>query len=150
MTKDDSFSVEINDKKYNVIIPNYYGFIHDKVAKIMEGEFEYLGTINVRGGLWACYRNYKPNAEKKHKDVMMLNTKYVSGIDMDEFKEYNDQLGKACYSCGEIIYSAYRHDYRKCSCGKVMVDGGGDYFKASANGLTVKIDFLNKSAYLTE
>lgn len=29
-----------------------------------------------------------------------------------------------CGACHEIIESIYQHDYRVCSCGKTMVDGG--------------------------
>lgn len=36
-----------------------------------------------------------------------------------------------CLDCGDIIYSRTRHDMRWCSCGKVAVDGGIDYFKWS-------------------
>ena len=32
-----------------------------------------------------------------------------------------------CEICGEFIESTYRHDYRKCSCGNIGVDGGHDY-----------------------
>jgi hypothetical protein len=32
-----------------------------------------------------------------------------------------------CKSCGDIIESKSRHDFRECSCGKCFVDGGLDY-----------------------
>jgi len=32
-----------------------------------------------------------------------------------------------CNSCNEIIESKHRHDFVKCSCGDVAVDGGLDY-----------------------
>ena len=34
-----------------------------------------------------------------------------------------------CKHCGDIIESKYRHDFVKCSCGKVAVDGGHAYLK---------------------
>jgi DNA-directed RNA polymerase subunit N (RpoN/RPB10) len=34
-----------------------------------------------------------------------------------------------CLKCKEIIESKYRHDFRRCSCGAVAVDGGHDYLK---------------------
>jgi hypothetical protein len=34
-----------------------------------------------------------------------------------------------CLPCGTSIYSRARHDYRSCECGKVSIDGGGDYTK---------------------
>jgi len=36
-----------------------------------------------------------------------------------------------CLSCGDSIYSAFRHDYTTCSCGDCSLDGGCDYFKMS-------------------
>ena len=34
-----------------------------------------------------------------------------------------------CNHCGDVIESAYRHDFRTCSCGCVSVDGGHDYLR---------------------
>ena len=36
-----------------------------------------------------------------------------------------------CKSCGDIIISTHRHDFKRCSCGRVAVDGGYDYLKRS-------------------
>lgn len=34
-----------------------------------------------------------------------------------------------CTRCGDVIESMHRHDFRRCSCGAVAVDGGHDYLK---------------------
>lgn len=34
-----------------------------------------------------------------------------------------------CTRCGDVIESTHRHDFRRCSCGAVAVDGGHDYLK---------------------
>lgn len=36
-----------------------------------------------------------------------------------------------CKKCKTMIVSKSRHDYTKCKCGNVSVDGGADYFKIS-------------------
>jgi len=36
-----------------------------------------------------------------------------------------------CRHCGDIIESTYTHDWKKCSCGKVSVDGGHEYMRRS-------------------
>lgn len=36
-----------------------------------------------------------------------------------------------CKSCGDIIISTHRHDFKRCSCGRVAIDGGHDYLKRS-------------------
>jgi hypothetical protein len=32
-----------------------------------------------------------------------------------------------CGKCEEVIQSQNRHDFRRCKCGEVFVDGGNDY-----------------------
>ena len=34
-----------------------------------------------------------------------------------------------CLGCNTVVISKYRHDYRKCSCGALVVDGGTDYLR---------------------
>lgn len=34
-----------------------------------------------------------------------------------------------CNKCGEIIESKHRHDFVRCSCKNLAVDGGKDYLK---------------------
>ena len=36
-----------------------------------------------------------------------------------------------CKLCGDVIESKHTHDYKRCSCGAVAVDGGHDYLKRS-------------------
>jgi hypothetical protein len=38
-----------------------------------------------------------------------------------------------CKKCESIIESFHRHDYVKCTCGSIAVDGGQDYFKCVAD-----------------
>lgn len=37
-----------------------------------------------------------------------------------------------CKLCGDILESFHRHDYVTCKCGEISIDGGNDYYKASA------------------
>ena len=34
-----------------------------------------------------------------------------------------------CNYCGDIVISKNCHDFKKCNCGKVAVDGGIDYLR---------------------
>ena len=34
-----------------------------------------------------------------------------------------------CLKCGDIIESKHRHDFVFCSCERIFVDGGKDYFR---------------------
>ena len=38
-----------------------------------------------------------------------------------------------CKKCNDIIWSAYTHDFKSCSCGAIAVDGGMSYIKRSGN-----------------
>ena len=40
-----------------------------------------------------------------------------------------------CKLCNDIIYSAHRHDFKKCKCGEIFVDGGTDYLRRGASDL---------------
>lgn len=41
-----------------------------------------------------------------------------------------------CKKCNSIIESTYRHDYVRCACGEIFVDGGDDYFRYGASDMT--------------
>jgi hypothetical protein len=34
-----------------------------------------------------------------------------------------------CLKCGDVIESKHCHDFVKCSCGNLFVDGGKDYLR---------------------
>jgi hypothetical protein len=48
-----------------------------------------------------------------------------------------------CKHCDEVIESKSVHDFRKCGCGKVFVDGGLDYQRCGWPGGEIEdsIDF---------
>ena len=41
-----------------------------------------------------------------------------------------------CLECNEEIESVHRHDFIRCSCGNIAVDGGRDYLKRSVRDST--------------
>lgn len=34
-----------------------------------------------------------------------------------------------CLNCGNVLESHHRHDFKRCSCGTIAVDGGREYIK---------------------
>jgi hypothetical protein len=44
-----------------------------------------------------------------------------------------------CLKCKHTIRSMYRHDYQKCICGNLFVDGGSEYLRMGAEEGTYKI-----------
>ena len=40
-----------------------------------------------------------------------------------------------CLKCGDIIESKYRHDFVRCKCDAIFVDGGHDYLRRGGKSL---------------
>ena len=40
-----------------------------------------------------------------------------------------------CKLCGDVVESVHRHDFKRCKCGEMAVDGGKAYIKRCANSL---------------
>lgn len=58
---------------------------------------------------------------------------YLVVIDeLDEFLGYKTKIISnkiKCINCGDILESKSPNDFKRCSCGKVAIDGGHDYLK---------------------
>jgi hypothetical protein len=52
-----------------------------------------------------------------------------------------------CVHCGDIIVSRHRHDFVKCSCDSIFVDGGLEYER---RGYRLPSDYINLSKYSNE
>lgn len=53
-----------------------------------------------------------------------------------------------CKKCGDIIESKHRHDFVRCSCGAIFVDGGHDYIRRGGNQFDEEFDRQN--SYIVE
>ncbi len=49
-----------------------------------------------------------------------------------------------CKKCGDVIESMYRHDFVRCKCGAIFVDGGHEYFRA---GFDIEENFISMVEY---
>jgi Zn finger protein HypA/HybF involved in hydrogenase expression len=45
-----------------------------------------------------------------------------------------------CKKCQDEIESKHRHDFVRCKCGEIFVDGGKEYFRRGASDLENIID----------
>lgn len=54
-----------------------------------------------------------------------------------------------CRKCGELVVSTHRHDFVRCPCGTISVDGGHEYLKRSAKdlGLIEEMSILSDECY---
>lgn len=52
-----------------------------------------------------------------------------------------------CPSCGDEIYSRARHDFNRCKCGSIHIDGGFDYVKVGYRAVSPerRYRFVNAS-----
>lgn len=135
-----------------LVKPNWYAFDHAKVALQFEGNPKFLNEFCVSGNYppSAVYYVAKPNKRKKHKTYMLLTKSdgkfYVSGMSPRNMNKYRHQEAIHCLSCDDVVYSINRHDFRKCSCGSVSIDGGKDYtnigYEPDAQYKLVSIDLL--------
>ena len=44
------------------------------------------------------------------------------------------QVGLRCPRCQDVIYSNSRHDWEKCLCGALFIDGGWEYMRWGGAG----------------
>ena len=56
-----------------------------------------------------------------------------------------------CKQCGDVIESTHVHDYKRCSCGAVAVDGGKEYMRrAFPGGMSHEDAYEEMSEYEVE
>lgn len=56
-----------------------------------------------------------------------------------------------CKKCGDLIESVHVHDYKRCSCGAVAVDGGKEYMRrAFPGGMSPEDSYEELSEYEVE
>jgi ribosomal protein S27AE len=48
-----------------------------------------------------------------------------------------------CRKCGDLIVSKHQHDFVRCKCGTIAVDGGSAYLKRTGNFA----DFIEMSEF---
>ena len=52
-----------------------------------------------------------------------------------------------CLYCEDVIYSASRHNFETCKCGKVSVDGGMDYLRRVGHGFEEQSIIIPNEVY---
>lgn len=111
---------------------------------ILEAEIPLNGEIRCscgNVGIYSDYIAYNYNHldlsrdecyEDLNKNKLKINEaqEYYNKIENDS-KIISNKI--QCVRCKDIIESKYPHDFRKCCCGKVAVDGGHEYLKRVGN-----------------
>lgn len=117
----------------------YYRFIIKKVKERYKAD-QFLGEFQVRlpKGGWsgqpvAVFTAPNPDLSLGHKPYIGLfsfdDQIAITGFTVEQMEQNRYHAAIHCPVCEEVIYSRYRHDYKKCSCGNAMVDGGRDYLR---------------------
>lgn len=77
---------------------------------------------------------------------MFVQVRFLSGtlkiITMEEKRIVCNRA--KCLDCGDIIISKHRHDFVKCTCGNLAVDGGESYLRRLS---TPKRNFEEMTVY---
>ncbi len=144
--------------KYIVEKVNWYGYNHETVDAIFEGELSFVNTFCVYEEYHpvSVYKAKKPNTEKGHKKYMLLQSDssrgcgIIRGMTAIEMGKWRYQQATVCLLCNKVIFSVNRHDYRKCGCpNETVVDGGREYLRYGGKDMTkiklVTLDFLTNS-----
>lgn len=105
------------------------------------------------------FKTYK-NVPKKFVNKVCLPVEFTFGLPYtDDVPDYhfivNSQAPKElrdkyhvgdiyinaawCLVCGNFVRSKNRHDYRSCSCGNTIVDGGSEYCRRGGLGPYVDV-----------
>lgn len=59
--------------------------------------------------------------------------------------------GIQCQSCGDVIWSRHAHDFRRCSCEAIFIDGGREYLRCGGNAENiVMVTIVKTKAQLTK
>lgn len=114
---------------------NIYGFDHKAVARKF-GECEYVATFDFGGYKPAAfYRAKSPDKSLGHKKYFMLfrieDRLMISGMTPQKIAKYRYRDAIKCLTCGDIVFSSFRHHSNACMCKSVSIDGGMDYTKIS-------------------
>ena len=133
----------------------WYALDHDKIKVQFDGDPQFVNEFCVNGEYSpsAVYYVEKPNLDKGHKNWMLLtkqnNQWFVRGMTNEEIEKWRYQDAIHCLECDEVIYSVNRHDYNKCSCNSVGIDGGREYtkttWKPNTKYVLVTLDLLNST-----
>jgi len=62
----------------------------------------------------------------------------MKGITITDPKR-EPKYGVKCLRCGDELYSRHRHDFVRCSCGCVYIDGGDDYCRIGGDAADIEI-----------
>lgn len=128
-------------------------FFSDKMIKNFEEKYsvKYVGAFCIKNGNeWrnspsAIFYQEKPDIEKGHTNYIALSYKiidedgHLSWFISDGSSAFSLPITVAVAEDGQIIYSAFRHDYETSDDGSISIDGGMDYTRVSGNPKYAKI-----------
>lgn len=123
-------------------ISRFWGFDIDKVEKIKNAKFVCEVAVRLKGDSWsedplAIFWQEKPPVEG-YSNYFGLFQQVTLGEDGPKYGALyitsgqgavDDILTGIIADNGDVVYSAYRHDYRTSPDGSVWIDGGRDYVR---------------------
>jgi len=143
-------------------ISRYWGFDIDKIEKLKNAKFVCEVACKVNGG-WTdapsaiFWQETPPDPTFSH--YFALFRKMVLGLNGPEDgplyiasgqSAVDDPLTGIVASNGDVVYSAYRHDFRHSPDQSVFIDGGRDYVRCSVPAKMVQIKIVKDKLVVSE
>jgi hypothetical protein len=108
-------------------VKHLYGAGVDYIGPIMHPKFDRLAYV---------FYQPQPKRELGHTEFFAFvsmpsdaNRWYIIGLVGEEVEAYQWHQAVECAKCEDVITSLNVHDYRTCSCGYAMIDGGSSYLR---------------------
>lgn len=144
---------DYNINKEGKRISRYWGFNIDEVEKQKNARFVCEVCCRTKSGEWAeepiavFYQEVPPNPEYSHYFGLFIrgDSLYITGGQ----SAVNDPLIGIVADNGDVIYSAYRHDFRTSPDKSVWIDGGRDYVRTGGEK-TVQIKIIEDKLVIIE
>lgn len=109
----------------------YYDIIDDKTVQIVKtGLRDFLNIYFNEDEFDLMVFN-----KEDHIDVHVRFEASMDFIVRKKEKEIKSRIIRnmaKCLICGDVIESKHRHDFVRCGCGEIFVDGGKDYLRRGA------------------
>jgi hypothetical protein len=144
-------------------ITRYWGFNIEKVEKVKNAKFVCEVAIHTKNGGWsehpvAIFWQEKPPVEgySNYFGLFQPTVFEDGGISYGALmitsgqSAVDDPLTGIVASNGDVVYSAYRHDFRHSPDQSVFIDGGRDYVRCSVPAKMVQIKIIKDKLVVSE
>lgn len=138
-------------------------FFSEEMIKNFEEKYnvKYVGAFCIKNGEeWrkspsAIFYQENPDVKKGHSNYIALSYKYITEEDIGWFisdgsSAFSEPIVGVVANDGQVIYSAFRHDYEASDDGSVIIDGGRDYTRHTSDAELVELEVVGSEIKIKE